>query len=97
MARVTTADRVQQITDRTSMAAQQRLTTETQQVRVAQETQVQQTPEAQSEQIDSKAQRRNPYVGRRRRKAPRHETPKEQVESPASGDEVEPHQLDVSI
>lgn len=68
IARVAAVDRLQQITDRLSLAAQMRATSESQEERVSVETQVQQT-QAQSEQVEAELRRRNPYARRRPKRA----------------------------
>lgn len=86
IARVTTADRLQQIADRLSLAAQMRAATETQEERVAVETQVQQT-QAQSEQVEAELRRRNPYARRRVKRA--YQTDEE--EKPITGYDAHEH------
>ena len=93
--RLATVERVQQIADRTSLAAQQRAVHDADRQRVASETQVQQTPHAQSEQIDAEARRRNPFVGRRRRRRMAEAEPHSADVSPASDGQA--HQLDVKV
>jgi hypothetical protein len=92
LARVTALDRVQQIIDRVSLAALQRVAVESQEQRVAAETLVQQT-HAKSEEIEPEMRRKNPYRYRRKRKADAagieaKDTP------PHTGEE---HRLDVSV
>ncbi|MCC6694163.1 MAG: hypothetical protein IT365_00905 [Candidatus Hydrogenedentes bacterium] len=101
LARVTAAERIQQSADRASLAAQQRAASTVEQTRVNAETQVQQTVEAESEQIDQDGRRKNPFVGRRRRRA------KEEIAGPtppaSAGDlkvipeGTEKHELDITI
>ncbi len=67
IARVTAAERIQQSTVRSSLVAQQRLANEAEQERVNAETYVQQT-DPKSEDVDRELRRRNPYMGRRRRR-----------------------------
>jgi hypothetical protein len=69
LARVTAADRVQQVADRLSLAAQQRMAAEAEQDGVNHETQVQETAQSQSEGVDVESHRQNPFVGRRRKRA----------------------------
>lgn len=71
MGRVTQAERVQQALDRASLAAQQRAALEVQEKRVQTETQVQET-QTMADRVEAEARRRNPYLGKRRRK-PRQE------------------------
>jgi hypothetical protein len=101
LARVSAAGRIQQAADRASLAAQQRASTVVEETRVNAETQVQQTVEAESEQVDQNGRRKNPFVGRRRRRA------KEDIAEPAppanAGDlkviseGTENHKLDITI
>ena len=93
VAKIAAAQRVQEIADRASLVAQQRVAAEEEEQRVIRETQVEQTPRAQSEQVDSEARRRNPYVGRRRR---RKGSQKSAGEHGAAADS-EPHQFDVTV
>lgn len=64
--RATAAERIQQIADRTSLAAQARLSADAAESRVAAETQVRQ-PMQKNEEVDRELRRRTPYVGRRKR------------------------------
>ena len=95
LARMSAVERIQQVNDRLSIAAQHRSTTEVQEERVASETQVQQA-QPQSEEINPELRRRNPYAGRRRknRKEPDSAPPREEEPAVPPG---ESHQLDVSI
>jgi len=105
VARVTAAERIQQIADRQSLAAMQRAATAAQDERIEVETQVQQA-DPKSQQVDRETRRRNPYVGRRRRRKgePGPEDPEEgssgsdgtAEEQDAAGD-VEGHELDVIV
>lgn len=107
VARQTMVDKILQVADRASLAAQQRLVSEVEQERVQQETQVQQTPQAQSEQIDAEARRRTPYVRRRRRRKKDKGTSDGEEgtakvfynadEQPEIIDESEGNQLDIKI
>ena len=69
VARVTAAERIQQVADRTSLAAQQHLAVEEQEERVNSETTVHQ-PEPKEPEVDAEARRRNPFMGRRKRGRP---------------------------
>jgi hypothetical protein len=93
LGRLITAERVQQVADRASLAAQQRVAADVQQQRIATETQVQQL-HPKSENVETETRRRNPYMGRRKR-PPAQETPPE--EKPGPPVELEQHQLDVTI
>ena len=108
VARVSAADRVQQIADRVSLAAQQRQVLSVEQERVDVETQVQGTADTQNREVDADGRRRNPFVGRRQRRRktgaqePGEETPPafynagEEVEEVAD-DLVEGRNFDVTI
>ena len=67
LGRATMADRVQQAVDRASLAAAMRARQEQAEDQVLAETHVEQTPESQSDHVDTEQKRRNPFVGRRRR------------------------------
>jgi hypothetical protein len=96
LGRITAAERIQQISDRASLAGQQRTAAEIQEQRIQVETQVQQT-HAQSGQVEEELKRRNPFAGRRRRRA--HEQDAEETPASLRGlvAEPEPHQFDVTI
>jgi len=93
LGRLIAADRLQQVADRASLAAQQRVADDVQQQRVGLETQVQQT-HAKSEEVEPEMRRKNPYMGRRRRK-PEAETKLEEKPKPPA--DIEPHQLDITV
>ena len=93
LGRLITVDRVQQVADRVSLVAQQRVAADVQQQRVETETQVQQT-HAKSEEVETEMRRKNPYMGRRRRKSAAEPEQEEKPEPPVA---VEPHQLDITI
>lgn len=101
LARVTAAERIQQSADRASLAAQQRAASTVEQTRVNAETQVQQTVETESEQIDQDGRRKNPFVGRRRKKAKQASA---EASQPARAGDLkvipegtEKHELDITI
>ena len=101
LGRVSAAERIQQIADRASLASLQRTAEEVAQNRVSQESQVQQTSQSESEQVEADAKRRNPFVRRRRRRgdadgedaSKNHET--DGVHGPT--EDGEGKQLDVSV
>jgi len=62
------AERIQDAAMRNSMIAQQRDQAEQKKMQALKETQIDETPEAQSEHIDEDGRRKNPFVGRRRRR-----------------------------
>jgi hypothetical protein len=68
LARTSAVERIQQVADRLSLAGQQRSAVEAQRERLEQEQQVQQPPETGNRPIEPDGRRRNPYVGRRRRR-----------------------------
>ncbi|MBI4559642.1 MAG: hypothetical protein HY706_18800 [Candidatus Hydrogenedentes bacterium] len=98
-ARMTAAERIQQIADRASLAAQQRVAAELQQDRIQLETEVQQTAESQNEPVEAEGRRRNPFAGRRRRRrATTDPAPPEKVARGANpAPEPETHRLDISV
>jgi len=93
LGRLMAAERVQQLADRVSLVAQQRVAADEQQQRVGLETQVQQT-HAKSEEIEPEMRRKNPYMGRRKHRAPVEPEPEEKPRPPVSD---EPHQLDITV
>lgn len=68
LARITLAERIQQITDRASLLGQVRQSMEAEQQRVNAETQVTET-EQKSRHVDTEMKRRNPFMGKRARRA----------------------------
>lgn len=100
LGRVSAAERIQQIADRASLASLQRTAEEVAQNRVSQESQVQQTDQPQSEQVDAEAKRRNPFAGRRKRRndeADEEETGPETDSHRGPVEDGEGRQLDVSV
>lgn len=96
LARLNAADRLQQAADRASIAALQRAAQEDQQTRLQTETTVQQTQHAESEQVRGDEKRKNPFVGRRRK---RHSNANES-ESPVATEhppDLDPHNFDVMV
>jgi len=67
LARMTLAERVQDISGRQSLAAAQRAQEEAETTREILESQIRQTPETQSEHVDEDGRRKSPFVGRRKR------------------------------
>lgn len=65
--RATAAERIQQIADRSSLAAQARVASESANGQRAAETQVQHTA-PKSDEVDRDLRRRNPFVGKRRKR-----------------------------
>jgi len=100
VAKVSAAERAQQIAGRVSLAAQQRDTSGEQQTRVEAETQVQQTAESENLEVDAEGHRRNPFAGRRRRRSKGDDVSggigaAGGEDRPADGEER--HKLDVTI
>ncbi len=96
--RVTLAERIQQISDRLSLLGQARQSLNEEQQRVIDETQVKETHQK-SEQVDTELKRRNPFLGRKKKKA--EEDSKEigdeiNVESPENEEEGGSH-LDIQV
>ncbi|MBX7256391.1 MAG: hypothetical protein K1Y02_08520 [Candidatus Hydrogenedentes bacterium] len=100
LGRVSAAERIQQIADRASLASLQRTAEEVAQNRVRQESQVQQTDQPQSEQVEAEAKRRNPFVGRRRHRKegePEEEAGHENENLRGPTDDGEGKRFDVSV
>ena len=98
VARVTAAERMQQITDRVSLVAQQRLALAEQETHVVAETVVNQTQPKETE-VDTEARRRNPFVGRRRKRGESRQQNAEQPEAPGHKGhaDLESHHFDVTV
>lgn len=98
LGRATMVERVLDATTRAAVAAAQREMLEKKEEDRLKETQVLETSEAQSEHVDEDGKRKNPYVGRRRRRdgAAESQTDAEGRKQPvvASDDD---HTLDVSV
>ena len=100
VAKVSAAERAQQIAGRVSLAAQQRDTSGEQETRIAAETQVQQTAHTENLEVDAEGHRKNPFAGRRRRRSKGDEASGERDASGGgnrSADGEERHKLDVTI
>ncbi len=96
LARVTTMERVQQISDRLSLAAHQRTSDQAEKQQVNAETQTQQT-EHKSEQVERDLRRHTPY-GRRKQHGGDQPDPEEPAKpAPMPPAAREEHQLDISI
>ncbi len=93
MGRIAAAERIQQITDRLSLAAQHRAAEAAEEERLREETQVRQSNESEHREIERDGRRRNPYAGRRRRDSNHQEdegegstyTPREEREASGEG------------
>ena len=100
LARVTAAERIQQIADRASMAAQHRTASELQREQLDHETVVYETHQPESRAVDPESHRQNPFAGRRRRRKP-DQKPESAGDAQLESDELdvdaEQHHIDVSI
>lgn len=95
LARISAAERIQQIADRASLAAQTRHAAEAIQQQSDMETQVGQARQK-SEEVNEELRRKNPFAGRKRRKSDKgHE--EEHPEHVGPLDEGEGRHLDVTI
>ena len=102
LGRVTAAERIQQIADRASLAAQSRIAAEAGEERANAETAVRQMNQK-SEEVDEETRRKNPFTGRRRKKR---QGTVENAADPVvyaptdkrdAGDDPDGHTLDVTI
>lgn len=103
LTRVTAVERLQQYADRQALNAQQRLAQEIEEQRTLAESQVEQT-NPKSGEVEPELKRKNPYMGRRRKKGEKdsEETPADAHPDPSKsppGDSHtgESHSLDVTI
>jgi hypothetical protein len=99
--RTTMAERFQDAATRASMAGLQRAQEENEKKDRIQETNVTETPEAQSEHVDEEAKRRNPYVQKRKKKSKSPEDVEEKLFYTEKSTEMFPddpdaHSLDVT-
>ncbi len=102
--RATAAERIQQIADRTSLAAQARVASESANGQRAAETQVQHTA-PKSDEVDRDLRRRNPFVGKRRKREQDSEQGKNRrsmqfynaSEKEVLADDPQAHDFDVEI
>lgn len=92
--RLTAVQRIQDIADRASLAAQQRQVTSVEENRVASETQVQNTNQPENREVNADGRRQNPFVGRRRR---RKSSGAEDEERPVAAGDEEGRTFDVTI
>lgn len=102
VAKVNAAERAQEVLARVSLAAQQRQAATEQQNQIQTETQVIQTTHTENLAVEEEAKRKNPFVGRRRRRNP--ERPETQDETSAGATPIivsqepnEEHHLDVTV
>ena len=105
LGRITAAERIQQVADRASLAAQARLTEDANTTRVNSERQVHET-EQKSQEVDEELRRRTPYVGKRRKKKKDAHDPETNAAArtfytPGEGAEIvddpDNHNLDLSV
>ena len=101
LGRMAMTERMQHAAARASLAVAQRAQVEEDETRRLRETQVNETPETQSEHVDEDGRRKNPFVRRRRRRASSRDetaTVKRLIgghrKAPGSEDE---HHFDVSV
>lgn len=87
VAKVTAAERMQQIAGRVSLAAQQRQALEEERHRTEMETQVEQTDQPEGQQVEDKGKRKTPFSKRRRKRGPQVANDSQANEHHASGDE----------
>lgn len=83
VAKVDAVQRMQELADRASLVARQRQTSSEEDNRVRAETEVQQTTPSENLRVTADGRRRNPFVGRRRRR-------RSQPEQEAEGKERHP-------
>ena len=99
LGRVILAERIQDAATRGALASLQREQLEEKKAQALRETQVDETPEAQSEHVDEDGRRKNPFVKRRSRRKDRKGSSGQSGKSapnPHAAD-ADDHQLDVSI
>ncbi|GMW00692.1 MAG: hypothetical protein AMXMBFR84_18290 [Candidatus Hydrogenedentota bacterium] len=102
VARVTAVERIQQVAGRLSLAAQQHQANQAAAEQLAAETQVQQSHAAENPDVDAEGRRKNPFAGRRRRKAEGMEEPhsdprRDAAQKPVIQDGESEHHLDVTV
>jgi len=97
LSRSVMAERIQDAAMRNSMIAQQRDQAEQKKMQALRETQVDETPEAQSEHIDEDGRRKNPFVGRRRRRDSKSNVSHTPRSAGSAAAEDNDRNLDVSI
>ena len=102
--RATAAERIQQIADRVSLAAQARASAEMANARASAETQVHQAMQK-NEEVDRELRRRTPFSGRRKRQGGGSEEPEDKrtrhfynaAEKEVVADDDNAHRLDIEI
>lgn len=99
LSQLTAAERVQQLSERLSLVAQQRSAAEVQEQRVTAETQVQQA-HAKTDELDQDLRRHNPYR-RRRQTAAQGEAAEAEPVRPGDASQLpvlqEEHKIDISV
>lgn len=104
LGRATAAERIQQIADRVSLAAQARASAEMSNARVSAETQVHQTTQKNDE-VNRELRRRNPFAGRRGKRDGNDHEPEDSrarhfynaAEKEVVADDLDSHRLDIEI
>lgn len=104
LGRATAAERIQQIADRASLAAQARASTELANARASAETQVHQATQKNDE-VDRELRRRNPFAGRRKKPKGNPQEPEDSrtrhfynaAEKKVVADDLDSHRLDIEI
>ena len=96
--RVNLAERIQQITDRASLLGQVRQSINEEERRIQEESQVKQT-EQKSEQVDTELKRRQPFMGRKRKRGEVEvkDNTEESTENGGEEKDVEGGHLDIRI
>lgn len=100
--RISVAERIQQVADRASLAAQARASSETEQRTMHVESEVDETHQK-NEQVDPETRRRQPFMGRRKRRDKKVSKPAVSYtlynaeEKPEILEDPEAHGLDISI
>ena len=97
LGRMSAAERIQSIADRASLAAQQRHTVEEEESRLTVETQVRETPETENPEVQADSRRKNPFAGRRRKKAGSTSESSKEGEHNELPDNPEDHHIDVQV
>lgn len=101
LGRATAAERIQQIADRVSLAAQARASAEMANARASAETQVHQAAQKNDE-VDRELRRRNPFAGRRKKRDGEPEDSRTRhfynaAEKEVVADDLDSHRLDIEI
>lgn len=102
--RATAAERIQQIADRASLAAQSRVAAESADLQRNLETQVQHSA-AKGNEVEQELRRRNPFMGRRKKREKGKQSPEKQLarnfynasEKAVTADDPMAHDFDVEI